>query len=310
MTQPLQSYRVPLSASESDSVQILRFLERIRTERQGLPYLREFAVQQLRGVDDHDQPAQAEALLHFVKSNVKYVLDPVDSEYVRDPVLMLDEIRRDGEARGDCDDHALLLASLLGSIGINARCVGVKIMEEMPPGEDFYNHVIVQAFIDGGWVDLDPCAKRNPQQPYNDKLILENYNPTADTATTLLELMHTLSALSTLACPASARGVAGFSTFLPTDLAGWTSALGNLANIGVGLYNQFDNDPRTNGGMTGGGGYTQAQLDAILGRQAAQANAATAKPAATEWIPGVPNALVMIGGVGLIAYLVTRGGRR
>lgn len=300
--QPLREMRVPLSDQESEAVQILRFMESVRRRREREPYLREVAVRLLRGVDDHDQREQAARLLDFVKSKVKYVLDPNGSEYVRDPVLMVSEIYRHGEARGDCDDHALLLASLLGAIGMNARCVAVKIPEELPEGEDYYNHVIAQAQIAGEWLDLDPCAKQRPQQPYPDKLILEAdlSNQTLDT---LMNALQTLHAFSTPRPMPRRRPVNGYSAgFFPTDFTGWTNAIGGLFNTTVGGLTQLGViKPGGNagqiflpaaGGGYGGGGSAMNQG----GGNVAQGNG--------QLIPGVSNGM-LIGGVVLLVTLPT-----
>ena len=66
---------------------------------------------------------RAAALFEYVKKNVTYVPDPshmsegemVDGDYVAPPVETLD-------ARGgDCDDQAVLIASLFSAVGIENR---------------------------------------------------------------------------------------------------------------------------------------------------------------------------------------------
>lgn len=166
---PLAAFAVPLPEGVEDAVGILRFMESVREERQVEPFVREFAVRLLgaAGVGDHDQEAQARALTDFVRLRMRYVLDPVGSEYVVDPVTLLNRILRDGLAHGDCDDHALLLATLLGSVGIEARLAGVKL------DSDIWDHVITQAHVGGQWMDLDACAKSGAQHDYAEKLTVD-----------------------------------------------------------------------------------------------------------------------------------------
>ncbi|MFP4524272.1 MAG: transglutaminase-like domain-containing protein [Candidatus Woesearchaeota archaeon] len=61
-----------------------------------------------------DQACYADALFYFVRDNIKYVTDPVD-EYYETP----HETLRTGAA--DCDGHAILLSSLMRSVGILTR---------------------------------------------------------------------------------------------------------------------------------------------------------------------------------------------
>jgi hypothetical protein len=88
----------------------------------------------------------AKALYYFVRDNLRYISDPVGAEYVQEPLATLKS------GGGDCDDGAVLLASMLSSIGIRAEFVFV-------PG-----HVLVKAFLpealsryktSGDWVYLD-----------------------------------------------------------------------------------------------------------------------------------------------------------
>ncbi len=87
----------------------------------------------------------ARAMYEFVQGNFAYVSEYDD--YVMLPVEML-------SARGgDCDDHAVLLASLLRAVGIPTRFVHV-------PG-----HIYVEAYLpdapeeNSGWVSLDATCR-------------------------------------------------------------------------------------------------------------------------------------------------------
>jgi len=64
-----------------------------------------------------NQICQAKALYYFVRDNLQYVKDPVNFEYVEDPKTCL------AVKTGDCESGTILLASLLGSIGINSEVV-------------------------------------------------------------------------------------------------------------------------------------------------------------------------------------------
>ncbi len=92
----------------------------------------------------------AKAIFYFVRDNFNYVSDPTSFEYVKSPRESL------AVQGGDCDDAAILLASMLESIGVRTRMVFI-------PG-----HVYVQANLAEAlksyksvedWIDLDATCK-------------------------------------------------------------------------------------------------------------------------------------------------------
>ncbi len=64
--------------------------------------------------------------------------------------------------RGDCTEHAVLLAALLRGHGIPARVAEGLIYGGTPRG--YYWHMWTQALLDGRWVDLDATL---PAQPHH-----------------------------------------------------------------------------------------------------------------------------------------------
>lgn len=93
-----------------------------------------------------DHSSEAYALQAWVASHIRYVRDPVNVESLTPPAWML------GTLAGDCDDQSMLLAALLGAIGITSRFVAVGVK----PGQ--FIHVYVEAFIGGRWVPLETVA--------------------------------------------------------------------------------------------------------------------------------------------------------
>lgn len=69
------------------------------------------------GTQSHNHLDEAIAIGEWVKQNVRYMKDPYGTELLQDPLLMIEKCDK-GECRGDCDDMALLTATLLISIGI------------------------------------------------------------------------------------------------------------------------------------------------------------------------------------------------
>mgnify|MGYP003975528943 CR=1 FL=1 len=91
----------------------------------------------------------AKALYLFTRDNINYVNDPVKFEFVKEPAYTL-EVQS-----GDCDDHAVLLSSLLRSVGIQTKFVFIQghvyIQAQLPEALNRYRQ--------GDWVNLDPTCK-------------------------------------------------------------------------------------------------------------------------------------------------------
>jgi len=109
---------------------------------------------------------QAKALYYFVKDNMKYVSDPYAKEYVASPVETLKV------GGGDCDDGALLLASLIKSIGIETKIIII-------PGHAFIKASMPEAprkYRIGDWVYMDWTCRKCAfgEIPYNSILQLSD----------------------------------------------------------------------------------------------------------------------------------------
>ncbi|HKU43592.1 MAG TPA: transglutaminase-like domain-containing protein, partial [Polyangiales bacterium] len=106
----------------------------------------------------HDVPGKAyddelRALYIWVREHVRYRKDPISTEWLQSAE------RTVHERAGDCDDLAILLASLAGALGHTWRLLTVG------PTPTRQAHIAVQVSADGGatWVTLDPVME--PRQP-------------------------------------------------------------------------------------------------------------------------------------------------
>ena len=95
------------------------------------------------GVDSHAPGAAARALFYWVRSNIRYVNDPIGIETVQAPEVTL-RLRA-----GDCDDHATAIAALALSVGIPARLVVIGCDAE------HFEHVFAELKTDGDWMPAD-----------------------------------------------------------------------------------------------------------------------------------------------------------
>ncbi len=95
----------------------------------------------------------ARALRAYVDRVFRFVPDPEGVELLKTPELMLEEVRRTGEASGDCDDAAILSAALALELGYQVRFIvlGFKL------GGD-YGHVYTDISSGGPWLELDVTA--------------------------------------------------------------------------------------------------------------------------------------------------------
>lgn len=112
-----------------------------------LPSIINQAVSIIHGMPAKDEFYEVSALHDFVLNHVRYVRDVNGIETLSTPVMTLQRLV------GDCDDKATLLATLLEAVGYPTRFV----MGDYGAG---FEHVYLQAFIDGEWMSLDPTEHR------------------------------------------------------------------------------------------------------------------------------------------------------
>jgi len=92
------------------------------------------------GLNNKDYFAEWDALVNWIKNNIRYTRDVRTVETLHTPLELL---RR---GAGDCDDQAILLATLAESIGLRTRFVAIG------PTKNNYCHVFAEAFIKGEWI--------------------------------------------------------------------------------------------------------------------------------------------------------------
>jgi len=104
-----------------------------------------------------DYEAMAAAILDFMKSRVKYELDPSGLEYVQTPHYTLLN-----SGSGDCDDHATATAALAMALGFRAAFRTVKGDRDR---QDQWSHVYPVIGITSGkddvWLTADSTQKES-----------------------------------------------------------------------------------------------------------------------------------------------------
>jgi transglutaminase-like putative cysteine protease len=107
-----------------------------------------------------DELAQINAILQWVRENIRYTPDIYQVEEITSPHILLSMFEKGNMGfSSDCDDMALLTASLLRSIGFKTRLEAVAIKHK-----DRYDHARVSVFSNTykKWLPLEPTSKSLP----------------------------------------------------------------------------------------------------------------------------------------------------
>lgn len=143
-----------LPPGQAGTVQTLDLMAKYVRDSQVDVGLIDFAntVLQAFNVPPRNDKAKIDAIFAYVKAAVTFRKDPYDAELVRDA-------RRTLQAGcGDCDDIAVLLASLLACVGECPRFAIMKMSKNSPDWE----HVYVEVQLGNKWLPLD--TTRDPKQ--------------------------------------------------------------------------------------------------------------------------------------------------
>lgn len=141
-------WRIPLQPGLKGILQTLAWM-RFLVRRDGRDlHLRRFAEKLVSQCDGHGVDCEINSIFVFVRDQIKFRRDPVDTERVQDARRSL------LFATGDCDDKAVLLASLLACLGYKS-CFSVLGMQR-----GNYSHVYVTVQTPKGWLPLDPTNER------------------------------------------------------------------------------------------------------------------------------------------------------
>lgn len=126
--------------------------------RDGAPFIRGLAVLISGSVYAQNRAELARALSDWVRMHVHVYSEP--EELLYHPLRLVEAIQAQGYVAGDCDDAAILLGSLLSSVGIPAR---FKAAFEAPDGS--FGHVFTEYHDGLGWRSLDPTISFYPVVP-------------------------------------------------------------------------------------------------------------------------------------------------
>lgn len=162
---PYAEVEIQLAPGRAGVVQTLHVMRELVRQYKRDAHIRATAAMAVQSIPLKSWRVEAKALFEFVRQHIRYTLDTVGHELIQTPDRLLDT------RAGDCDDMAVLLASLLESIGHPTRFVAIG----MQPGE--LTHVFVETKIGDVWVAADPteqCAFGWSPEFFADRHIVHN----------------------------------------------------------------------------------------------------------------------------------------
>lgn len=164
---PGEMIRLPLHGADADALEIIATLKALSVQF-GRDYrIREFTVSLFPSDMGNNSLGRIIRLIaSFVRDHVIYVPDPIGTEYIISPLVMIERIQTEGRVYGDCDDHVLLFNAMALSVGYEVRVAGVHLNRR-----DVFDHVISQVFHDGRWIDVDLCVKGAAIPDYDEKIV-------------------------------------------------------------------------------------------------------------------------------------------
>lgn len=147
---------------------VLKLASKLVTKYTGRDDIRELALKITRRIrrnsntdlpDLRNTDQVAEALYRWMTRNINYVRDPWNIERIQSPDVTLTQ------KAGDCDDHAILSAALLQSLGIQT---GFRIVSRT--GRN-YDHIYTVFRSPDGWKSFDTTVAKYPGFEFNETLI-------------------------------------------------------------------------------------------------------------------------------------------
>lgn len=154
----LRSFRVPYPGLDST----LGVIQQMVLQWRGDQTLRDYALKATSTVrDKHDTGQMARALYRWISGNIEFIKDQFGIERLQSPDVTIQL------GSGDCDDHAILSAAMLLSIGIPAR---LRVVALNPNQPDVFNHIFTEYFDGRAWKSFDTTLKAFAGYPIPESL--------------------------------------------------------------------------------------------------------------------------------------------
>ena len=120
------------------------------------PEIRLLAEDIVQSCPSKDFVCEATKIFDYVKKNIRFARDPYRVEMLRSPLITLDR------KNGDCDDHTILVNSLLQSIGHPTRVV---LVASRPYAPKNFNHIFTEVKLStregDKWIPIDTTVSKS-----------------------------------------------------------------------------------------------------------------------------------------------------
>jgi Transglutaminase-like superfamily len=149
---PFQMRRWKIGHGDSAIFKTIKHMETLVSGPEGVgnPQVRIAAVQAVRGAIKNVN--EIDFVLAWVKSNIEFRGE--NAETLQSPVVTLRLMA------GDCDDHSILLAAILRSLGYNTMFKTVAT-DRANPGQFSHVYVVVRDKRSGQWRPVDSTVKKS-----------------------------------------------------------------------------------------------------------------------------------------------------
>ena len=129
------------------------------------PVVRETATDIVRYATPRDYPGIARRIRNYLAEHIRFLRDPDGKEASYTPRLMLQSIKDYGIANVDCDDAAVLAATLGRSIGLQARFVLLGFLKPDNPLAHVYTELAGPGPL-ATWIEQD-VTRSQREIPFN-----------------------------------------------------------------------------------------------------------------------------------------------
>lgn len=153
---------------DTQVAQTMRLMGQRVTEDAANPIFQAYAARVFAGIDPNDKEAIIDRAYQHVHDSIHFQRDEVTGEGLGDIPDLVEFIVRpvdmaryidQGNAIGDCDDFAMMLAALLATHGIPSKFCTVAASDIAP---DQFSHVYVVTYLNGERIALDSSHGEYP----------------------------------------------------------------------------------------------------------------------------------------------------
>lgn len=152
-----KTYKMKFSGGFQSGVEVSHFISKIAHAFKSNPIIRNLSIKIVNSAPSHDHLTEYKLLYEWVRDNIRYISDINTVETLQIPTVTIPEkFSMLGVGAGDCDDHVILLATMLLSIG--AKDIYARIVSYKPTDKE-WKHIYLVIKYQGKEYIMDAIAK-------------------------------------------------------------------------------------------------------------------------------------------------------